>query len=405
MADDPGSRATAMDSSRTGHGWPMIRDPEPKPCAHPGQAMDGRRSGIQSQSDALTPDRPWMAVDPGSRATAMRSSRTGHGWPMIRDPEPKRCAHPGQAMDGRRSGIQSQSWTHPGQAMDGRRSRPAGKVRDLWQESTDSKVKMDSSLRWNDGEAIGATIVLVPGTGSQASATAACPPGHSRSVCSVPASCLHSPACAGMTRGGVGVEGIRAADFRLQPWSTAVDPGLLAKGSRLRSAAEPEACQPADSITGIHIFPHVIPAQAGIHLDLMYESGILHYYPKDRICSGRCTARTPASDPPGYHTLMRERLPCVYVLASSQRGTLYVGVTSNLPKRVFQHRNALVDGFSRRHRVHDLVWYELHETLESAIQREKALKAWRRAWKIRLIEESNPEWRDLYTSLVREEPT
>ena len=102
---------------------------------------------------------------------------------------------------------------------------------------------------------------------------------------------------------------------------------------------------------------------------------------------------------------MRERLPCVYVLASSQRGTLYVGVTSNLPKRVFQHRNALVDGFSRRHRVHDLVWYELHETMESAIQREKALKAWRRAWKIRLIEESNPEWRDLYTSLVREEPT
>ncbi|MBX3696757.1 MAG: GIY-YIG nuclease family protein [Dokdonella sp.] len=102
---------------------------------------------------------------------------------------------------------------------------------------------------------------------------------------------------------------------------------------------------------------------------------------------------------------MRERLPCVYVLASSQRGTLYVGVTSNLPKRVFQHRNDLVDGFSRRYRVHDLVWYELHETMESAIQREKALKAWRRAWKIRLIEESNPEWRDLYTSLVREEPT
>lgn len=102
---------------------------------------------------------------------------------------------------------------------------------------------------------------------------------------------------------------------------------------------------------------------------------------------------------------MRERLPCVYVLASGQRGTLYVGVTSNLPKRVFQHRNDLVDGFSRRYRVHDLVWYELHETMESAIQREKALKAWRRAWKIRLIEESNPEWRDLYTSFVREEST
>ena len=181
-----------------------------------------------------------MAVDPGSRAKAMRSSRTGHGWPSIRDPEPKRWTHLGQAMDGRRSGIQSpKRCAHPGQAMDGRRSRPTGKVRDLWQESTDSKVKMDSSLRWNDGEAIGATIVLVPGTGSQASAAAACPPGHSRSVCSVPASCLHNPACAGMTRGGVGVEGIRSADFRLQLWSTAVDPGLLAKRSRLRSAAEP----------------------------------------------------------------------------------------------------------------------------------------------------------------------
>ncbi|SFN14554.1 putative endonuclease [Dokdonella immobilis] len=101
---------------------------------------------------------------------------------------------------------------------------------------------------------------------------------------------------------------------------------------------------------------------------------------------------------------MRERQPCVYVLASGQRGTLYTGVTSNLPKRIFEHRNDLVDGFSSRYHVHDLVWFELHETMASAILREKAIKAWKRPWKIRMIEESNPDWRDLYPSLVGEAP-
>ena len=89
------------------------------------------------------------------------------------------------------------------------------------------------------------------------------------------------------------------------------------------------------------------------------------------------------------------RLPCVYILASERNGTLYVGVTSDLPGRVYQHKARLSPGFTSRYGVSDLVWYEPHETMESAIAREKALKNWRRSWKIRLIEESNPLWADL----------
>ncbi|OZB59860.1 MAG: GIY-YIG nuclease [Lysobacterales bacterium 13-68-4] len=96
---------------------------------------------------------------------------------------------------------------------------------------------------------------------------------------------------------------------------------------------------------------------------------------------------------------MQEGQPCVYMLASGRNGTLYIGVSSNLPARIWQHRNDVIEGFSSRHRVHDLVWFELHETMESAITREKALKAWRRAWKIELVEASNPYWRDLYADI------
>ncbi|MCP1373011.1 GIY-YIG nuclease family protein [Dyella lutea] len=96
---------------------------------------------------------------------------------------------------------------------------------------------------------------------------------------------------------------------------------------------------------------------------------------------------------------MRERQPCVYLLASGRNGTLYIGVASNLPARIWQHRNDVIEGFGSRHRVHDLVWFELHETMESAIAREKALKAWKRTWKIELIEASNPYWRDLYPEI------
>jgi putative endonuclease len=92
--------------------------------------------------------------------------------------------------------------------------------------------------------------------------------------------------------------------------------------------------------------------------------------------------------------------PCVYMLASHWNGTLYIGVTSDLLARVWQHKQDLVPGFTQKYRVHDLVWYELHQTMPDAILREKRLKEWRRAAKIELIESGNPKWRDLYPELV-----
>jgi putative endonuclease len=86
-------------------------------------------------------------------------------------------------------------------------------------------------------------------------------------------------------------------------------------------------------------------------------------------------------------------------MASKRNGTLYVGVTSDLMGRVWQHRENVVAGFTKRHGIHTLVWYEVHETMESAITREKSIKAWKRAWKLELIETSNPSWVDLYESL------
>jgi putative endonuclease len=92
--------------------------------------------------------------------------------------------------------------------------------------------------------------------------------------------------------------------------------------------------------------------------------------------------------------------PCVYILASRRNGTLYVGVTSDLVKRVWEHKNDVVKGFTQRYGVHTLIWYEPHETMISAISREKAIKGWKRRWKLELIERSNPEWRDLYADLL-----
>jgi putative endonuclease len=92
--------------------------------------------------------------------------------------------------------------------------------------------------------------------------------------------------------------------------------------------------------------------------------------------------------------------PCVYLLASRRNGTLYVGVTSDLVKRVWEHKENLADGFAKRYGVHALVWYEPHDSMESAIQREKAIKEWKRRWKLELIEKTNPQWRDLYADLL-----
>jgi putative endonuclease len=91
----------------------------------------------------------------------------------------------------------------------------------------------------------------------------------------------------------------------------------------------------------------------------------------------------------------------VYLLASHKHGTLYVGVTSNLLGRVYQHKTGIVPGFTRRYRVHLLVWFECYDDPLTAIAREKEIKKWRRDWKINLIESTNPEWLDLYETLAR----
>lgn len=92
--------------------------------------------------------------------------------------------------------------------------------------------------------------------------------------------------------------------------------------------------------------------------------------------------------------------PAVYILTSKRNGTLYIGVTSDLIKRIWEHKNNVVKGFTEKYNVHQLVYYELHDSMEAAITREKQLKKWNRAWKIRLIEESNPKWNDLYEDLL-----
>ena len=95
-----------------------------------------------------------------------------------------------------------------------------------------------------------------------------------------------------------------------------------------------------------------------------------------------------------------EKNPCVYMLASERNGTLYIGVTSDLVNRCWEHKSDLVDGFTKKYEVHHLVYYELHEDMTAAILREKQLKKWRREWKLRLIEEQNPQWNDLWDEIV-----
>jgi putative endonuclease len=98
---------------------------------------------------------------------------------------------------------------------------------------------------------------------------------------------------------------------------------------------------------------------------------------------------------------MLTRSYAVYLLASRPRGTLYVGVSNDLVRRVTEHREDLIEGFTKKYGVKALVWYELTESIESAIVREKQIKKWNRAWKIELIEKANPGWRDLYPDILR----
>jgi putative endonuclease len=92
--------------------------------------------------------------------------------------------------------------------------------------------------------------------------------------------------------------------------------------------------------------------------------------------------------------------PAVYILSNNKNGTLYVGTTSGLIKGIWQHRNELIDGFTRKYHLHTLVYYELCSDMFAAITREKQLKKWNRAWKLRLIEEKNPDWRDLWEDIA-----
>ncbi len=96
---------------------------------------------------------------------------------------------------------------------------------------------------------------------------------------------------------------------------------------------------------------------------------------------------------------MIEKQPYVYILASKQNGTLYIGVTSNLIQRIWQHKNNHVQGFTEKYAVHDLVYFEQHQEMHEAIIREKQIKKWNRQWKINLIEENNPQWLDLWAQI------
>jgi putative endonuclease len=106
-------------------------------------------------------------------------------------------------------------------------------------------------------------------------------------------------------------------------------------------------------------------------------------------------------DPQSIAGMNMETMNCfVYLMASRKSGTLYVGVTSNLVQRVYQHKNGLVEGFTGRYDVHSLVWFESTPSIEAAIHREKQIKNWKRLWKIALIEKANPDWLDLYETIL-----
>ena len=97
---------------------------------------------------------------------------------------------------------------------------------------------------------------------------------------------------------------------------------------------------------------------------------------------------------------MKLKQPAVYILASQRKGTLYTGVTNDLSRRIWEHKNDLIEGFTRKYSVHQLVYYELHNDMVTAITREKQIKKWKRSWKIELIERDNPDWRDRWDELI-----
>jgi putative endonuclease len=97
---------------------------------------------------------------------------------------------------------------------------------------------------------------------------------------------------------------------------------------------------------------------------------------------------------------LKKKVPVVYILANKRNGTLYTGVTSHLIQRIWQHKNNFIEGFTKEYSVHRLVYFELHQTMESAILREKQIKKWKRNWKLKLIEDKNPTWEDLWEQIT-----
>ena len=98
--------------------------------------------------------------------------------------------------------------------------------------------------------------------------------------------------------------------------------------------------------------------------------------------------------------MKQEKTYCVYILANKRNGTLYIGVSSNLKKRIYEHKNGIIEGFTKKYKIHLLVYYELFNNVNEAITREKQLKKWNRKWKMKLIEKVNPQWKDLYDDLM-----
>ena len=94
------------------------------------------------------------------------------------------------------------------------------------------------------------------------------------------------------------------------------------------------------------------------------------------------------------------KLPCVYIMASRWHGALYTGVTSDLIKRVYEHKSGLIDGHTKKYDIKNLVWFEMHEDMENAIKKEKLVKRWKKQWKYNVIEKDNPDWKDLYETIL-----
>jgi putative endonuclease len=137
----------------------------------------------------------------------------------------------------------------------------------------------------------------------------------------------------------------------------------------------------------------VVPAKAGTHTEPARQQLIFCFASSAHRSLNPTMLRR-------YLEMSMDKSSYVYILASGLNGTIYVGVTSDLVKRVWQHREGLADGFTKQYGIKKLVWYEIHTEIAEAIRREKQIKKWDRNWKIELIQQTNPRWRDLYADIT-----